>query len=180
MKVQAHFKQFKNFLEQLPKTHNVKSAYVDDYNSMVDSAAKDLSQDLSVFKVEGGPVEYYNDEQWYRNDALKLKLARIIGFLEGEFGLDDLTPHSTQTGIEISVINNNTIAVTINQSIQQLIESSTNDEEKEKLTELQEELKKPEKDWTKVKTILKWTLDFSEKLFFQLLPIVLKQYGLGS
>jgi len=77
----------------------------------------------------------------------------------------------------VSVINHNTIAITISQDIQQLIDSSANDEEKEKLAELQTELKKPVKDWGKIKSVLKWTLDFSEKLFFQLLPIILKQYG---
>jgi hypothetical protein len=179
VKVQAHFKQFKNFLEQLPKGYNVKSEYVEDYNSMVDAAAEDLSQDLSRFKIVGPPDEHYNDESWYRDAALRLKLGRIIGYLDGEFSLEDTTTIDGQTGIAVSVINNNTIAVTINQSIQQLIDSSSNDEVKEKLAELQEELRKPEKDWSKIKSILKWALDFSEKLFFQLLPIILKQYGVS-
>ena len=68
--------------------------------------------------------------------------------------------------------------MTINQNIQQVIDNSTSDKEKEKLTELKEELEKPDKDWNKIKGILKWALDFSEKLFFALLPILLKYYSL--
>jgi hypothetical protein len=177
MKVSAHYYQLKNFLSQLPQAserYTLDPTFAQDYNGMIDRLSEDITQNLDSYKVT---TTYEYGESNIKTSILRTKIGSIMGFLEGEFDLLPQQTVSSGANPTVSVINNNTIAITINQSLQQLIENAESEESKEQLTDLSEELNKSNKDWGKIKTILAWALNFSEKLFFQLLPIILKHYG---
>ncbi len=177
MKIETFYNEFRGLLSQTPQdkdSHQIENSVVDSFNQSIDDLSKEIKQDLSRFKID-------ETSRWDSNRYLMIpfrtQLGKLIGFLEGEFNLIPEAGGRSSSGPNISVINQNTVAVTVNQSIQQIIDNAETDEEKEKLTELKSELEKPQKDWGKIRGILKWALDFSEKLFFQLLPILLKHYG---
>lgn len=182
MSVNTFYKELKWLISQIPSEKDrfvVNKALVDNYHNTIDSYSAEVGADLTRFKLTDRDINSVDvDGIFYQTLALRTKLGSLIGFLEGEYGLSENSPSST--GPSVTVINNQTVAVTINQSLPQMIEQASTPEEKAKLKELNEELEKPNRDWGKIKGILKWALDFSEKLFFQLLPIILKHYGLHN
>ena len=103
-------------------------------------------------------------------------MGLAIGFLEAELNVGN-EQNSSNAGNMVALINNNTIGINIQQTIEQLVEKEKNPEAKEKLNELNEELQKPKKDWSKIKKILIWIINFSEKLFFTVSPELLKKYN---
>lgn len=178
MSVQTYYKQLKWILSQTPLEKDkgiIEPSVIENYNSLVDKIAAETKRDLGSFKVTDR--DRWN-ENAYEMGPFRIQMGSLIGYLEAEFGLEEIAPFNTSGGMGITVINQNTVAVTVSQTIPQIIEKAEGAEEKEKLEELQKELEKPEKDWSKIRAILKWVLDFSEKLFFQLLPILLKHYGM--
>ncbi len=184
MKIKSHYFLLKRLLDELPSSSErffLNSQQAENYNASVDRLSSDLTnEDLTQYKIQT-TNEYSGGRPQYVTSVARQKLGMLIGFLEGEFDISIESPvQNSPTGPTISVINQNTIAITISQDIQQLIDSSSNSEEKEKLSELKGELAKSSKDWNKIKPILVWAINFSEKLFFQLLPIILKNTGFSS
>lgn len=178
MSVNTFYKELKWLISQIPSEKDsfvVNKSLVDSYHTTIDSYSNEIEIDLTRFKLTGNDISGTGDGIFYYTLALRTKLGSLIGFLEGEYGLSE--NNNSNVGPNVTVINNQTVAITINQSLQQIIEQASTPEEKAKLKELSEELEKANKDWGKIKGILKWALDFSEKLFFQLLPIILKNYG---
>ena len=92
--------------------------------------------------------------------------------------------HSMPT-VQVTLINENKIAIDVQFSVSQLIEKIGDDptltqkqksEASQQLTKLDTELKKPNPNWGAIKKILNWALNFGERVFLQILPIILKHY----
>lgn len=175
MKIPSYYYQLKNLLKEIPLDSDrvdLDDSFGEDFNKLVDQLSGDILQNLDSYKIN---IVYKYSERNVRTAELRTKVASLIGFLEGEF---DLAPQQISNHNPlVSVINTNTIAITITQTLPQLIQNATSEEEKEKLRELDAELNKQHKNWDRIKDILSWAINFSEKLFFQLLPIILKHYG---
>ena len=181
-KVKTLYKEFKGLQSQLPLPTDrprVANSVVDDFNSMVTQLGNEIGENLDKYSVK--EQDRWGDKQ-YNMLPLRTQIGRVIGFLEDEFDEgQEAAPVSVgkdSSQPQVVVINQNQLLMTMTQNFQQVIDSATSKEEKEKLKELQEELEKPDKDWNKIKGILKWAMDFSEKLFFALVPFLLKYYGL--
>ncbi len=175
-KIKTFHSELKALLLELPSPKDdsvIDVTIVEGYNESVRNISNEVGETLERFAVS--PRDRVNDKRYYLL-PLRTQLGRLIGFLEGKF---DLTPinNEAKTAPNVMVINRNTVALTVTQSLEQIIQNAS-EKEKAKLEELKVELEKPEKDWSKIKAILKWALDFSERLFFQLLPIILKHYNL--
>lgn len=92
-------------------------------------------------------------------------------------------------GLTIQITNNVSnqqsisLSVSFDQIIQTIQESNYTEEEKKeaatKVQELQEELKKENPSWEKVKGALVWLLNFSKEIFFKVLPYILDKYTKG-
>ncbi|SRR5258708_22481909 len=178
MSIKAIYSELKWLISQTPSSNDssfVATSTVNGYHDTIDRLSAETGQDYSRFKLTDSD-QYDPTEYWSK--TFRANLGRLIGNLEGEYDLAAPTSNN-ETGLNVSIINSQTLALTINQTLQQLIEKSKEGVEKENLKQLKEELEKPQKDWTKIKALLKWSIDFSEKLFFQLLPIVLKHYGVS-
>lgn len=178
----AIYKELKWLLSQTPphaERATLEHAIIDGYNSTVDQLTFETGQDFNRFKIDDNDIFDYQERNYYTVN-FRTKLGRIIGYIEGEFGLtEDVSTSVKAPGFQITLVNNQTVAITSNTNIQMLIDEAKSKEEKEQLNLLKEEIERPKKDWMKIKAILIWALNFSEKLFFQLLPIILKHYGVS-
>ncbi|MGW8185356.1 MAG: hypothetical protein ACWGHO_04585 [Candidatus Moraniibacteriota bacterium] len=94
---------------------------------------------------------------------------------------------TTSNGIHL-IINNAqsnqqtvNITATFNQITDIINESNKSEDEKaeakEKINELKEEIEKQSPNWEKIKSILHWLLDFSQKVFLKILPFLLEKYN---
>lgn len=182
MSTSAIYKELKWLLSQTPSTSErgvLDHAVIDGFHTTVDLLSNETKQDFSRFKLDDNDM-WDRSSREYSNINFRTKLGRLIGYIEGEFGLtEDASTLAKIPEVQISLVNNQTVAITSNTNIQMLIDEAKSKEEKEQLSYLKEEIEKPKKDWNKIKTVLIWALNFSEKLFFQLLPIILKHYGVS-
>ena len=186
-KIKGIYGEVFGLISQIPDPKNtpyLKDSTINRYHQIIDTATNTLGEDLSRFKVSTDVRENYGNEgfspEWLWDSIIvRSQIGSFISYLEQKYSLKEL--HSSRDNKPgIVLINQNTIAVTINQTRENLIQTAKTDEEKNKLSELKEELNKPNKNWEKVKPILSWILNFSEKLFLEVLPIILKTYGLQN
>jgi hypothetical protein len=73
------------------------------------------------------------------------------------------------------------ITATFNQIVNIINETGNSEDEKTeargKVNELKEEIEKQNPNWEKIKSILHWLLDFSQKVFLKILPFLLEKYN---
>ncbi len=94
---------------------------------------------------------------------------------------------SGHKGVTVLITNNLTnqqstqLSVNFDQIIENIQSSDKSAEEKEeakgKINELKEEVSKPNPSWDRIKSILKWLLDFGKDIFIQTIPYILEKYG---
>jgi hypothetical protein len=172
------YKQLKGFLKQLGR-NNVVESVVNDYHRMVDKLASITGEDYSYLKVSQndsfiGGMTNASNSRYYKSEPLRTKIGLTIGTLEGLLDVDENDNIRPGQIIQILNQNDNTLAVKIETSINQLAENETDEETKTKLKELDEELKSKNKN--KIGQIMKW---FIEKglmsLLVQILPEIVKR-----
>jgi len=177
-KLKSCYRQLKG-LQKEAKELNILSlnpSIIDSYNSLVDEVSEVTENDCLKYKVPEKDLLVDEFNRWYHAESVFPKMGLAIGFLEAELNVGN-EQNNSSAGNMVTLINNNTIGINIQQTIEQLIEKEENSEAKEKLSELNEELQKQNKDWSKIKKILIWIINFSEKLFFTVLPELLKKYN---
>jgi len=86
--------------------------------------------------------------------------------------------------VVVSVINQNTIQMQLNISIRQILEEvkqSYDDnkykEAKKHLSQIEKELRKKNPDKSILKKGILWAAKFGERVFWQLLPLIIQHYG---
>jgi hypothetical protein len=186
-RVKAAYSRLNYLLSQIPlseKTYRIDQSIVDSYHQAVDELSNETGENLDHFKVSSSNAEggygSNEDKVMWLTDAVRTQVGSLIGHLEGMYSLGEKSTSTSGTQPSITLINQNTIAITLNLSLSQLIEKAQSEEEREKLTELNTELNLPNKNWENIKGILVWAANFSKDLFFQLLPIILKHYSLSQ
>lgn len=176
-KVKSIYSQLKSLKEQFEADKGWYHASVirGTYNPLIDELTEAIGEDCSKFKVPSNAHQMINGTtSTYKRLPTLTHMGMVVAFLEDRLNISDSnTKTSSESGV--TIINQNTLAVSIQNTISQLIDRASNDEEKEKLTELNEELEKSTKDWNKIKNILIWILNFSKDLFIQVLPELLKK-----
>lgn len=126
---------------------------------------------------------YVNDLKIQMRDAFTAWINEIELFVPVE-AIAKMQPKS---GISIKNVQSQNVNVTVNveQTINNILEdirSNEPDEERikeaeQKLGELKEEIKKEKPQWSIIKNILVWALNFSKEVFLRLLPILLEKYS---
>ncbi len=101
----------------------------------------------------------------------------------------EIVKEKTVNNKDIHLVINNTqsnqqtvnITAAFSQIIEIINETSNSEEEKieakGKVNELKEEIEKQNPNWERVKSILHWLLDFSQKVFLKILPFLLEKYN---
>jgi hypothetical protein len=165
-----------------PKLGSVEDEFVEQYNSTVDNLNIQIADDrLERFKITHRSKVRHNQpsvgtySEWWDNNGVKAKIYSLVSYLEHEFQIERQNVNQTSKNQpSIVILNQNTLAVTINQTLDTLIQEAKNKKEKEKLTELNEELKKPNQSWEKISPILIWIINYGRDLSLQVIPIILK------
>lgn len=150
------------------------------YNNTVSKISEISDVDYSDHKVdliERQKDQSYNDQHYPSNgypvSAVRFQIMGLLSRLEEEYSFA-MNLESPQ--VVIMNKNQNEVTVQVNYTISQLINSAEG-EEKEKLQTLKEELEKPNHQWDKIKPILIWVANFSQELFFKVLPILLEKFN---
>lgn len=118
-----------------------------------------------------------------------LKELEIFGESDAIVAEDEIGKKDMANGRGIHLVINNTqsnqqtvnITATFNQVIDIISETGKSEEKKAeamgKVNELKEEIEKQNPNWEKIKSILHWLLDFSQKVFLKILPFLLEKYN---
>lgn len=174
-KIKSIYGELKGYLEGLPQEGKgamsgpfvVPSAIGKKFNNAIDELTQVSDTDYSRFKVNVESNGVLNIRE------VKPSMHAAVCRLEEEFGFNKSSDISTPA-IIINNKNQNEISLQVNYTLPQLIEES-NDESKEKLKQLEEELNKPYKNWNVIRPILIWLLNFSKELFIKIIPILLEK-----
>ena len=175
-RIKSIYGEIKGYLEGLPEEGKgaasgpfvVPTVIARKFNDAIDELTKISDTDYSRFKLdktEGSGTLNIRE--------VRPSMHAAVCSLEEEFNFGRNNDVSTPA-IIINNKNQNEISVQVNYSLAQLIKES-GDGSREKLRQLENELKKPQKNWEAIKPILIWILNFSKELFIKILPILLEK-----
>ena len=176
-RIRSVYGDIRGLLSQIPLPETsrlVHTFIVNGFNSSLDELSQLTNTDYSRYKV---PKEEESPDWPGEFDSIIVltQIGRVISRLEEEYGLGPNDQSTSSPGIVIFNKNQSEISLQINYTINDLINSSNNEESKKKLEELKDELEKPNKNWGTIKNILIWILDFSKDLFLKIIPIILEK-----
>lgn len=180
-KLKSIFQQIEALKEQLENDEGWFHAALiqETYHPLIDEMTVATGEDCSKFKIPNSAYKVMNPRMGggtpiYERQTTLVRISMAYAHLRQVLGLSsDNQGHAAVSGV--TIINQNTLAVDIKYTINQLIERAESNEEKEKLSELEKELSKSDKNWDKIKEILIWILNFSKDLFIQVVPELLKR-----
>lgn len=175
-RIKPIYGDIKGLLSQIPlaETDNLVDEFIVlQLNQTLDSLIELTKTDFSMYKIPD-TKRNTNWPEKFPTSIVRVQLGRVINKLEEEYGFGQAT--KTQSpGIVIVNKNENEISLQINYTIKDLIDKSSDEESKNKLRQLDQELKKPNKNWSVIKKILVWILNFSKELFLEIIPIILQK-----
>jgi hypothetical protein len=176
-RIKSIYGDIKGLLSQIPSIDQeryVKMFTVKTFNDELDELTKISETDYSSYKVPSSQI----DPDWgdrYDSKIVRAQIGRVVSRLEEEHGFGREGNSQQAPGIVIFNKNQNEISLQINYTINDLIKKTDDEDGKEKIRELRDELEKENKSWDKIKNILIWILNFSKDLFLEILPIILQK-----
>lgn len=175
-KIKSIYGDIKGLLGQIPqpdKEHFTDAIIVAGLNDVLNELSKVTNTDYSKYKIaqEAKSRHFVNK---FDSKVVRAQLGRVISRLEEEYGFGRESAGQTSPSIAIFNKNQNEISLQINYTFNDLIERTSNEEEKTQLRELRDELQRPSKNWEKIKSTLIWILNFSKDLFLEVLPIIIQ------
>lgn len=175
-RIRSRYGDLKGLLSQIPleKEKSVVDKFiVNQINSILDILSIDAETDYSSYKVPDDQA----DPGWnytYPSGIVRTQLGRVISRLEEEFNFS-LGNKVQAPGIVIFNKNENEISLKINYTITDLVEKYPDEETKRRLSQLEDQLNKPSKNWDIIKGVLIWILNFSKDLFLEVVPIIIQK-----
>lgn len=176
-RIRSVYGDIRGLLNQIPLPETsglVHTFIVNGFNSSLDELSQLTNTDYSRYKV---PKEQELPD-WpgeFDSVIVRTQIGRVISRLEEEYGFGPNNQSMSSPGIVIFNKNQNEISLQINYTINDLINSSYDEESKKKLEELRDEIEKPNKNWETIKNTLIWILNFSKELFLKIIPILLEK-----
>jgi len=175
VKVQSLYSELKGYLDTLPKPagYNGPTKIGRRFNAICDELRPITRTNFSYLRL--------NEYNGYGFDGATLtsSIAGLVSRLEADYGFGSQKV-AHQPAIVINNQNSNSIDININFTIENLIETAENEDEKRQLESLKQELDKPNASWEKVKSSLGWIMSYSKDLSLKVLPIILDYYLKGS
>ncbi|MDD5617461.1 MAG: hypothetical protein PHG69_00030 [Candidatus Omnitrophica bacterium] len=176
-RIKSIYGDIKGLLSQIPSPEKdmwVKEFTVETFNEALDELTRISETDYSAYKVPKSQRNH-NFIDRYESKIVRGQMGRVVSRLEEEYSFGIETDANRSPSIAIFNKNQNEISLQINYTINGLIEKYDNEECKEKLRNLRDELEKPSKNWETIKSILIWILNFSKDLFLEIIPIILQK-----
>lgn len=177
VRIQSLYSELKGYLEFLPapKGFNGPNRIGRRFNVICDELSSIARTDFTHLKLSEDDDEDHNG-YGFDGATLKSSLAGLVSRLESDYGFADSHKTNSQPAIVINNQNSNAIDININFTLENLIDAADTEEEKAQLEALDEELKKPNANWDRIKSTLGWILNYSKDLSLKVLPIVLNHY----
>lgn len=175
--LKRYYNQIKNLHKEAKEIDDssVAPAIVDVYNPIIDQITDLMEDDYSNYKVSSSALKQSDLGPYYSNEDVYSKMSLTIGLLETELNVDEENRAAPQNIVNFINQNENTLAVNIQQTINQIIEQEGDGEIKTQLKELDEAI--TQKDESKLKKTLSWLLENSFDLAIKILPELLKRWG---
>lgn len=174
-RIKSLYGDLKGLLSQIPLEKDkslVEIFTVTKINEAINALSDVTQTDYSSYRIPDNQINL--EWQEFPMGIVRTQLGRVISRLEEEYAFNRGDNNQTP-GIVIFNKNENEISLKINYTINDLAEKFPGDESKSKLAQLEEELKKPNKNWDTIKGILIWILNFSKDLFLEIIPIILQK-----
>lgn len=167
----------KGLLSQLPLSETAYSypaSIIKQYNAAVEELTGLTSTDYSRYKITDED-RAESDDICYQAIIVRPKIGSLLLRLEEEYGFKEQA-HNIQPAVYISNQNTTSIDIKINFTIENLIANAETAGEKDNLQVINDELKKPDANWDKLKTALGWIVGYSRELSLKVMPIILDYY----
>ncbi len=169
-KLKIIYSQLSELQKQLPN-QLVPNSVVSMYNVLVNELQKISEQNFPYLEIT---IHDRWDDRYFKHEAVKSKIALAVGTLKGLLEIEE--SNVPQQIINVLNQNENTLAVKIEQTIQQIAQEQGDQDVKNKLEELSDVLEK--KDKNRLVKIIQWLLDKGlVDIFFKILPEILKRMG---
>jgi len=178
VRIQSLYGELKGYLSTLPKPEgfNGPMRIGKRFNTICDELSEVSRTDFTHLKLNEDDDDDENDGYGFDGATLKSSMAGLVSRLELDYGFATQQSQNVQPAIVINNQNSNSIDININFTIDSLLKSATTKEEKVHLQVLDEELKKPNANWEKVRGALGWIMNYSKDLSIKVLPIILDYY----
>ena len=176
-RIRSIYGDIKGLNSQIPLAVTISTVdqfIVSQFNQTLDNLTNIAETDFSQYKIP----DTLRIEDWpekFDAKVVRVQIGRVISRLEQEYGFGSNEQVSNSPGIVIFNKNQNEISLQFNYTINDLINNSQDEESKNKLKELRDEIEKPDKNWETIKNILIWILNFSKELFLKIIPILLEK-----
>lgn len=174
LKVRSVYGEIAGILSQIPLGKDravVNAQTVDQYNGAVDELSTEANTDYSRFKLSRR--DSY-DGRDYLTDIVRPRIGALVKKLEEEYGLGSGGNSNGTAPIVLNVTQNQQLTVSVT-PIQQLIESTTNEEIRNELEELKR-LLETGRDQKATSNILISLQKKSWEIFIKVLPYVLEHW----
>ncbi len=176
-RIKSIYGDIKGLLSQIPpidKRAFVKRFTVKTFNDALDKLTEISDTDYSSYKVPVSEMSR-NVPDSYPSQIVRPQIGRVVSRLEEEYGFGRESDAQQSQSVVILNKNQNEISLQINYTINDLINETNDEDGKEKLRELRDELDKSSKNWEKIKVILIWLLNFSKDLSLKIIPLILQK-----
>jgi hypothetical protein len=176
-RIKSVYGEIKGIFQALPTGSNtlVPTSVAQHYNSAVD----ELSQ---VSETDYGRLKISRDDLWdaesndnYDPIAVRAKVSALMRRLEEEHGFGASEQTSTSAPVIVTVNQNQQVTVSVT-PIQEIIDSTSNEDIKAELAELKDALEN-KKDAKQASSILSTIQAKSWEVFIKVLPYVLEHLG---
>lgn len=144
------------------------------YNNAVDELSRVAETDYARLKLTSDDEWEYGVNNDYDPTAARAKVSSLVGRLEEEHGFGSSEPVAGSP-VVVTVNQNQQVTVSVT-PIQEIINSSDDDEIKAQLQELKNTLE-TSKDAKKLSRILNTIQERSWEVFIKVLPYVLEHWG---
>ncbi len=176
-KIRSIYGDIKGLLSQIPQSDKesyVVAFVVNGFNKTIDELSQITDTDYSRYKITREVIAPSAHREIYYINPVRIQIGRVISRLEEEYGFGRENDRQSPN-IAIFNKNQNEVSLKIDYTINELIDKNTDEESKNQLRELRDELEKKDKNWNKIKSILIWIINFSKDLFLEVLPIILQK-----
>jgi len=175
-RIKSIYGEMAGILSQLPLPEKKPWVYVSvgrQFNSAVEDLNKLTDSDYTRQKLSDNDY-YMGDSNCYDTTMIRTKIGSVVKRLEEEYGFGlNTTPQSPPVVVTVNQNQEVTIAIT---PIQQLIDSTEDEELRKDLDELKTAVE-VSKDQSKASTILNSIQKKSWEVFIKVLPYVLEHLG---
>ncbi len=175
-RIKSLYGEIKGILNVLPSGDKtpVSPSVGEHFNAAVDELSSVSGTDYSRFKLSQSDAWPYGDDDYYDPIAIRSKTSSVVGRLEEEHGFGS-APTIGNSPIVVTMNQNQQVTVSVT-PIQQVIESTDDEEIRQELESLKHEIETTKNPKT-ISHLLNTIQAKSWEVFIKVLPFILEHMG---